>query len=83
MQKSMPGVSLEKEGSDTYLVKDGTAVKLDSKEFQDQVKTYVVGKTMAELQKNIAMYNLITKLGLIKKCTLIKSESGFAGIFGE
>ena len=81
--KTMDGVSIEKEGSETYLVKDGTAVKLDSKEFQDQVQKYVVGKTISELRKNAAMYQLITKLGLINKCVLTKSESGLAGIFGE
>ena len=81
--KEMEGVSLEKEGGDTYLVKDGNAVKLDSEEFQAQVQKYVVGKTLGELRKNAAMYKLITKLGLISKVVLAKSESGLAGIFGD
>jgi hypothetical protein len=80
--KELEGVELVKEASETYLVKDGNAVKIDSDEFQGQVKKYVVGKTMAELKKNAAMYKIITKLGLISKCSLEKNEDGLAGIFG-
>lgn len=81
--KTLDGVSIEKEGGETYLVKDGTAVLLEGKEFQAQVQKYVVGKTMAELKKSPAMHKIITKLGLISKCTLQKSDEGIADIFGS
>jgi hypothetical protein len=81
--KSTTGITIEKDGVDTYLVKNGTVLKLDSKEFQSEVQKYVVGKTMVELKNNHTMYNLITILGLISKFTMVKPESSLAEMLGE
>jgi hypothetical protein len=63
-------------------VKEGTAIELDSEEFQSQVQKYVIDKTMSELKKSPAMYKLITKLGIIKTVALTKVEDNLAAIFG-
>ncbi len=81
LAKELKGMKLEKDGDDTYLVKDGAVVKLDSKEFQAQVKLYVEGKTSAELRKNAAMYTIITKLGLIKSCKMTKPVEDLSTVF--
>jgi hypothetical protein len=80
LAKDLDGASLRVKEGDTYLVRDGAAVKLESDEFRGQVEEYVKGKTVVELRKNSAMYKLVTKLGLIKTVTLTRHEEDLVSI---
>jgi hypothetical protein len=82
LSADLEGVSLKEKDGKTYIVKEGTAIELDSEEFQSQVQKYVIDKTMSELKKSPAMYKLITKLGIIKTVALTKVEDNLAAIFG-
>jgi len=80
--KNLPGVVLKKKRDKVHLVKDGSAVELNGAEFKGLIERYMKDKTVAELRGNTAMYGLITKLGLLKKVTLEKSEGDLSAILG-
>ncbi len=79
---TMDGVEIKTKGDKSYLVKDGSAIELNGKEFQELVAKYVVGKTEADLTRNAPMYQLIKSLGIIKKATVEADESDLSTIFG-
>ncbi|MDH3601284.1 MAG: hypothetical protein OEU26_16835 [Candidatus Tectomicrobia bacterium] len=65
-----------------YLIKEGTAVKLDSGALRTLVEEYLQGRRLADLHENKAISHLVSELGLIQRLRLSRPEDDLSAIFG-
>lgn len=81
LASKLDGVELKTKGDKTFLVKDGIAIELNGKDFQELIKGYVLGKTEAELTRNTSMFELIKTLGIIRSAKVEKVQGDLSSIF--
>jgi len=81
--KGRDGVKLVQKGEAVYMVKEGTgkSIELGSEKFEKLIRSYVEGKSVAELAKNSDLFELIKSLGVIKEVTLASEEAGLGDFF--